>query len=226
MKKVIYTIGYSGYKKSSELTDILTWFNVNYLVDIRSTPFSRYNSQYNSVKLSDTLREKEIDYIHIPALGAKATGLNVFSKVKDIAKGLNLSDLPTHKRPDRAALREDDYIVDFNKYRAKTEFQDTVKKLRDACVEDDVVICLMCAEWSPLDCHRYFYVGKELTDKYGNELEVKHICKDNNGRQALLSQEEVDTTALEAVKQCMHLGQEESQEKVDAFLNLLHGWKK
>lgn len=227
MKRTIYTIGYGNFKCFSEFTDILQFYMINYLIDIRSIPFSKYYYQYDSVKLKYALPREGIQYIHAKNLGAKATGLDVYSKVSDIAGDIDLSTVPVCKRPDKCELKPDDYIVDFNKYRANNTFIQTVKKLRNARIDEaSGPICVMCAEASPLDCHRYFYVGKELTDKYGDEIDVQHIFWGSDNRGTLLSQEECDEFATKIMCYNTRLAPEDCVEKRDRFLNLMHGWKK
>ena len=53
----IYTIGHSNYSMERFL-DMLRHYNINTVVDIRGTPYSKYNVQYDKEKLQETLRSE------------------------------------------------------------------------------------------------------------------------------------------------------------------------
>jgi uncharacterized protein (DUF488 family) len=46
MKKLVYTIGYSGYNTDEFIYELLQR-KINVLNDVRSTPYSKYHSEYN-----------------------------------------------------------------------------------------------------------------------------------------------------------------------------------
>ena len=65
---VIYAIGHST-RSADEFVALLAAHDVRLLVDVRTIPRSRRNPQFNSDRLSQTLRQTGIQYVHLPALG-------------------------------------------------------------------------------------------------------------------------------------------------------------
>ncbi len=60
----IFTIGHSNYS-IDKLIDMLKFYNINCVVDIRGTPYSKYNIQYNKEGYSDFEKVvKEEDFIN------------------------------------------------------------------------------------------------------------------------------------------------------------------
>jgi uncharacterized protein (DUF488 family) len=76
---VIMTIGHST-RSFAELVELLHTNGVTMLVDIRTIPRSRFNPQFNSDTLAETLPNEGIKYKHMTDLGglrhAKASSLN------------------------------------------------------------------------------------------------------------------------------------------------------
>ena len=64
----IYTIGHST-RPQPEFMALLGAHGVRRLGDVRTMPRSRHNPQFNSEVLAAALREADIDYVHLPALG-------------------------------------------------------------------------------------------------------------------------------------------------------------
>ena len=61
---VLYTIGHSNH----DLLDfvfLLNNFKTDYLVDVRSTPYSKYASSYNREFLKNYLAKKNIKYVNL-----------------------------------------------------------------------------------------------------------------------------------------------------------------
>ena len=57
----IYTIGHSNYPVE-RLIDMLKHYNIDTVVDIRGTPYSKYNVQYNKEVIEHTLKEAGFIY--------------------------------------------------------------------------------------------------------------------------------------------------------------------
>ena len=64
----IYTIGHST-RTLDELVAALRSFEIRTLVDIRTVPRSRHTPQFNREDLGPRLRDRGIDYRHLPGLG-------------------------------------------------------------------------------------------------------------------------------------------------------------
>ena len=57
----LYTIGHSTFPEE-HLTELLQSFQVDYLLDVRSVPFSQYVPQYNANQIMHTLDRVGIQY--------------------------------------------------------------------------------------------------------------------------------------------------------------------
>ncbi|MEZ4960924.1 MAG: DUF488 domain-containing protein [Saprospiraceae bacterium] len=146
-KKVIYTIGHSSHPAEYFL-ELLQAYGVDCVVDVRSTPASQYNPQYNKPNLANFLKENGIVYLHFgKEFGARHTN---------------------------TALHDDDGKVDFEKVQATEAFRQGVRRLEEG-VDKGYFPTLMCAEADPLDCHRFSMIAPFL-EKHG--FEVLHILKE------------------------------------------------
>jgi uncharacterized protein (DUF488 family) len=65
---VVYTIGHSTHP-IDEFLLILNTYSINLLTDIRTVPRSRHNPQYEQAEFRESLRRKNIGYVHMPSLG-------------------------------------------------------------------------------------------------------------------------------------------------------------
>lgn len=68
--KRLYTIGHSTHSQD-EFIEILSSFNINQLVDIRTVPRSRHVPQFEKGSLEKTLPKHNIKYVHLEKLGGK-----------------------------------------------------------------------------------------------------------------------------------------------------------
>ena len=64
------TVGHSN-RPIDEFLEIIRHAQVGLLVDVRSFPRSRSNPDFNIERLPDALAERQISYLHIPALGGR-----------------------------------------------------------------------------------------------------------------------------------------------------------
>ncbi len=208
-KKVIYTVGYTLFDRNpyigvNELLTTMHKFNIGYLIDVRSVPFSGQFPQYNADQLKQACRQYsanhvdasgeqyKLKYAHMQELGAKArSDLDVFSKASDIFFEPAAFPVPKSNRPDHFELNEYDEIVDFRKFRNEEYFHEGLSRIKKA-YSLDCTLCLMCSEKLPRDCHRYFLICHALTEMFGDWLEIKHIVKKPDGTIALASQRTID----------------------------------
>ena len=65
---IFYTIGHST-RSVTELVRLLRGVGADFIVDVRSIPRSRTNSQFNADTLPDTLAGERIGYRHVARLG-------------------------------------------------------------------------------------------------------------------------------------------------------------
>jgi uncharacterized protein (DUF488 family) len=133
-KPIIYTIGHSTHPIEYFL-QLLRHYQVNCIVDVRSTPASRFNPQYNKKSLTASLKRSGIEYLHFgEAFGARQTD---------------------------PLLLDDNGRVDFEKLRATEKFQNSISRLwKDT--REGYTIALMCSEAAPLSCHRFVMISPAL----------------------------------------------------------------
>ena len=130
----IYTIGY-GSRSVDELIATLRQYNIAYLVDVRSAPYSRYKPEYSKEALAAALQAQGIRYLF---LGDKLGG-----------------------RPADPACYSDGK-VDYEKVKEQPFYQAGVERVQQA-FRQQARIVLMCSEGKPTQCHRSKLIGASLT---------------------------------------------------------------
>lgn len=143
----IFTIGHSNYDVE-RLIDMLRRYNINCVVDIRGTPYSKYNIQYNKETIQKTLEREGFIYIYM---------------AKELAA----------KRINKVSYNDEGYS-DFEKVVKEEEFIKGIERLRNGC-KKGYRIALLGAMQDPIRCHRAILVGRALRDSGFN---VKHILHD------------------------------------------------
>ncbi|WP_341216578.1 DUF488 domain-containing protein [uncultured Wocania sp.] len=133
MMSTIYSIGH-GNKKIDSFIDELIKYDIEYLFDVRSSPMSKFNHQFNRPLLQEDLKAHSITYIFA---------------------GEQLGGLP--KDPTCYTNGK----VDYSKITTKSFFQEAIKVLVEAN-EENMKIALMCSESNPSECHRSKLIGQEL----------------------------------------------------------------
>lgn len=247
-RKYIYTVGYTLFQKGNSidvchLFDTLIKYGVNFLIDVRSVPFSKQYPQCNADNMRITGKELDIPYMNMPEIGAKASSpQEVFSKASDIFFEQDIFPIAKSYRPEKTELHASDEIVDFRKFRHDEHFVSGLKRIENA-YNKNFTLCLMCSEKKPMDCHRYFLVSKALEQRYGDWLEIRHIVEKPDGEIYFISNSDLDKQlkifVCERKKIQKMLSEEKTldkyfgkteQEKLydfcDRYWNILHGWKK
>jgi uncharacterized protein (DUF488 family) len=132
---VIYTVGHSNHHISTFLS-LLSEHNVTAIVDVRSSPYSRWSPQYSRKELSVELKLHGIAYVFLgKELGARSENPECYVNGK--VQYCRLAEEPAFEMG-IARVR-----VGASKYR----------------------IALMCAEKDPIDCHRALLVSRELHER-------------------------------------------------------------
>ncbi len=247
-KKCIYTIGYTLFQKGNtidieNLFETLRMYDINFLVDVRSIPFSKQYPQCNAANMKIAGKNLGIPYMNMPEIGAKANSdQEVFSKASDIFFEQEVFPIAKSYRPEKTELLGSDEIVDFRKFRHDEHFISGLKRIEDA-YDKGFTLCLMCSEKKPMDCHRYFLISKALERRFGDWLEVRHIIEKSEGGIGYISNYNLDKQLEKFVCEKKHIldpmfkGEildnyfgETEQEKLndfcDRYWNLLHGWKR
>lgn len=248
-KKYIYTVGYTLFQNGNTidvnlLFDTLKEYGVNFLIDVRSVPFSKQYPQCNADNMKIAGKNLGIPYMNMPEIGAKANSdQDVFSKALDIFFEQDVFPIRKSYRPDKTELQDIDEIVDFRKFRHDEYFISGLKRIKDA-YDKNFTLCLMCSEKKPMDCHRYFLISKALEQRFGDWLEIRHIVGKSDDGIGYISNSNLDKLLEEFVCEKLesYLNQmfkdetlanyfgETEQEKLndfcDRYWNLLHGWKR
>jgi len=131
----LHTIGHSNHPIGT-FTDLLAMHGVETVCDVRSSPYSRFNPQFNREPLARRLGERGIAYIHL--------GGEIGPRTDDpscIVEGRVRYDLLA----------------------ATERFRQGLDRLREIMVA--VRTALMCAEKDPLQCHRAILVCRKLRAK-------------------------------------------------------------
>ena len=130
----IRTIGY-GARSVDELLAALQAADADYLVDVRSAPYSRFKPEFSKEPLAAALERHGIRYVF---MGESLGG-----------------------RPDDPGSYREDGRVDYERRRLHSNFQDGIASL-EAGWEAGHQIVLMCSEGKPQECHRTKLVAEEL----------------------------------------------------------------
>lgn len=143
-ESTIYSIGH-GNKKIENFIDELKSYNILFLLDIRSKPYSKWNPQFNQVQLIKELKKHGITYVYV---------------------GDALGGLPD----DRSCYNFDGKVV-YDLIKEKAFFKEGLKRLTTANSKK-INLAIMCSESKPEECHRSKLIGQELLKK---EVSLKHI---------------------------------------------------
>lgn len=145
----IFAIGHSNYPYD-KLIEMTKKYNIDCVVDIRETPYSKYNTQYNREALKENLKASGFLYIYMGhEFGAK--------------------------RLSKESYNNDGY-ADFEKVIKEEIFLNGVERLKKG-IEMGYKIVLLGAMQEPIRCHGSIMVGKYLNEK---GFDVKYILHEGN----------------------------------------------
>lgn len=143
-KKPLYTIGH-GNRKPEDFLALLKDFGIEYLIDVRSQPYSKFNPQFNQNDLKYFLERNGIKYVF---MGDSIGG-----------------------RPKDASCYDNEGKVDYEVVKTKEFFLNGIERLKTA-YSKDIHVVIMCSESKPCECHRSKLIGKVLMT---DNIELKHI---------------------------------------------------
>jgi uncharacterized protein (DUF488 family) len=129
----VYSIGHSDKNLETLISELKAW-EIKYVLDVRSTPYSKKYPHFNREILKMELKKHEIIYAYF---------------------GGNLGGLPS----DRSCYT--DGRVDYQKVEQKVFFKEGIKRIKDAN-NQGLNIALMCSECDPKTCHRSKLIGQAL----------------------------------------------------------------
>ncbi len=132
----IYTIGHSN-QTLDEFLRLLALHHLDVLVDVRSAPYSKYTTQFNSAPLKTSVTATGVKYLYLgDELGGRP-------------KGAAFYDAEGHVRYDRVA--ESPLFL-----AGITRVERGIARYR---------VALLCSEEDPTGCHRRLLVGRVLAGR-------------------------------------------------------------
>ena len=151
----LYTLGHSNHPIERFLA-LLAGEQIETLVDIRSTPASRFNPQYNRRRLEEALGQAGVRYVYL--------GDTLGGRPKDPALYIG-GRLPLYgeKHPP---------LPDFEKMMELEPFQRGIDRLIEIASGSRTAI--VCKEENPAGCHRQLLVTAYLARTHP-EVSVRHI---------------------------------------------------
>ena len=128
----VFTIGHSTHSKEAFL-DLLRLHGVTAVADVRSSPFSRFNPQFNRELLQQWLEANGIHYVFLGReLGARSEDASCYENGR----------------------------VQYGRLARTPLFQSGLDRVLQGAGRFRVA--LMCAEKEPLECHRTLLVARAL----------------------------------------------------------------
>ena len=128
----IYSIGHSTHSVE-HFIDLLMRHEIDVVADVRSSPFSKFNPQFNKGCIVDSLKSSGIKYAFFgKELGARTDDPSCYIEDK----------------------------VQYARLASKSDFRQAIDRLLKGAL--DYRIALMCSEKEPLECHRTILVSQAL----------------------------------------------------------------
>jgi uncharacterized protein (DUF488 family) len=128
----VFTIGHSTHEIDAFL-GLLTRHGITAVADVRSTPASRFNPQFNRDTIRSSLAKADVGYVFLGReLGARSEDRDCY--VDGRVQYARLAEAPAYK--------------------------DGLARLEAGRVEHRIAI--MCSEGDPLDCHRSVLISESL----------------------------------------------------------------
>lgn len=135
MSVSILTIGYAD-RSLSDMLSLLHREDVQFLIDVRSIPVSRFKPEFSRESLENSLKSKGIRYVF---MGDSLGG-----------------------RPSDPTCYENGHVI-YSLVQDRPFFRSGIDRLLNAAAGGHHV-CLMCSESRPEDCHRSKLIGVALSE--------------------------------------------------------------
>lgn len=140
----VLSIGY-GRRTIEQVVGLLAACGVQFVADVRSTPWSKFKPEFSQTHLAEALRASGIRYVF---MGAELGG-----------------------RPEDPDCYDEDGRVDYIACARRLEFSRGIDRLVTASRTGHRV-AMLCSEGRPEDCHRTKLVGRALLEV---GVEVQHL---------------------------------------------------
>lgn len=177
--RTIWTIGHSNHTLE-RLIELLRSETIDFVVDVRSYPYSRIAPQFNREDLQTALNRIGTHYLFF---GNELGG-----------------------RPGRDDHYDDAGRARYDLMAGEPAFQASLRRLLEGCRHHRIV--LLCSEGQPQECHRRLLVGKVLADHGvrlrhvlpdGEVMEEDEVRLGRADGQATLFHEEAPWTSTRSV---------------------------
>lgn len=145
----LYSIGH-GQKTQEEFISELKSFDIDFLVDVRTSPYSKWAPQFNKGIIECWLQQESIRYIY---MGNSIGG-----------------------RPSNEMCCDEDGYFDYHRMSDEPSFRAGLNRLVDANSKN-CRVAVMCSESDPSVCHRSKLIGRELY--FAHHISMNHIVAVN-----------------------------------------------
>lgn len=145
VQTTLYSIGH-GQKSLDEFYEELISFGIQYVIDVRSSPFSKWAPQFNQREIANYLKSKGL----------------VYAYMGNVIGGRPVNDF----------CYDEKGHFDYEKMAKEPSFKDGLLRLVTAN-ERQFIVAVMCSESDPSQCHRSKLIGRELYENY--HINMKHI---------------------------------------------------
>lgn len=145
----IFSIGYAG-RSLDDFLQLLHKHRVEFLIDVRSAPYSKVHPEFSQSSLRTALKMSNIAYVF---MGKELGG-----------------------RPEDMTCYTPDGKIDYEKVKTKEFYQQGIERLITASTSEHSV-ALMCSELKPQECHRAKLIGETLS---ALNIPVQHIDEAGN----------------------------------------------
>ncbi|GAC1365069.1 MAG: DUF488 domain-containing protein [Ktedonobacteraceae bacterium] len=137
MNVPLYTIGH-GNRSIKSFLALLKRYEIDFLVDVRSQPYSRYNPQFSQTALEAVIVQHGLRYMFMgDVLGGRPSDQSCYVAGK----------------------------VDYALVREKAWYQQGITRLHTAW-ERQLRVSILCSELRPQECHRSKLIGNTLLEQH------------------------------------------------------------
>lgn len=140
----VWTIGHSNHS-ADRLLDLLRRAAIEVVIDVRSSPFSRYSPHFNRDQIHRWL---ELAGIRYGFMGTVLGG-----------------------RPGDPAMYDADGHVRYDHVAATDEYSDAVDRVRGGAATHRIAV--LCGEEDPISCHRRRLIGRSLAEAGVSLLHIR-----------------------------------------------------
>lgn len=141
---VVYTVGHSNIT-TEEFLQLLSMHSIQVVVDVRSSPYSRFASHFNQAPLRKNLRQNGLHYLF---MGDAIGGV-----------------------PQAPQFYDNEGHVLYGKIAATEAFQSAIGRLLQGL--KTYRIALMCGEEPPEGCHRHNLIARVLRERRVRVLHIR-----------------------------------------------------